>query len=240
MFLAARARRSSTKQWCVRQGSSVGRRRFFAPAGEADELGAPFVRQQSDLGISVSAQIDELEVRSGWRVSGGFQVEVFCIFEARTAWPPGSRAAVSTLLSTVLDSTALSGQRHLVAPFTFEFLQRLTLDRIKRSSVAAPLDVAAHLHGRINPVGRFWPRRLRASAIIYLSLQPLVLGVGLSPSAGALIARKRGRRRFAAWRRAGAWNRRDKSGGSHAPADEETSCFQFGQFVLNGLERKAA
>ena len=62
---------------------------FFATsnrARDADELGAHFVDRQSDLCITVAAEIDELEVRSEIRVGkrpGGFQVEALCIFEVR-------------------------------------------------------------------------------------------------------------------------------------------------------------
>ncbi len=64
--------------------------RFFAPrngARDADELGAHLIGRQSDLRITVSAEIDELEVRSQIRVGerpGALQVEALCIFEART------------------------------------------------------------------------------------------------------------------------------------------------------------
>src|SRR5262245_7479277 len=54
---------------------------------DADKLGAHLIGRQSDLRITVSAQIDELEVRSHIRVgqrARALQVEALCIFETRT------------------------------------------------------------------------------------------------------------------------------------------------------------
>ena len=64
--------------------------RFFAPrngARDTDKLGPHRIGRQSDLRITMSSKIDELEVRSQIRVGerpGAFQVEAFCIFQART------------------------------------------------------------------------------------------------------------------------------------------------------------
>src|SRR5438477_3843091 len=63
---------------------------FFATrngARDADELSAHLIGRQSDLCVAVSAQIDELEVRSQIRVRerpGALQVEALCIFQAGT------------------------------------------------------------------------------------------------------------------------------------------------------------
>jgi hypothetical protein len=61
----------------------------------------------------VSSNIDELEVWNQVRVGerpGGFQVESSLHIPGTNDWAPRPRAAASTLSSTVLDSTALSGQ----------------------------------------------------------------------------------------------------------------------------------
>ena len=54
-------------------------------ARDADKLGAHLIGRQSDLRMTVSAQIDELEVRSDIRVgqrASALQVEALCMMRA--------------------------------------------------------------------------------------------------------------------------------------------------------------
>jgi hypothetical protein len=61
----------------------------------------------------VSSQIDELEVRSQVRVGerpGGFHVEAFCVFQARTTGPAAACGSTDTILDCVgLDRFKRSG-----------------------------------------------------------------------------------------------------------------------------------
>ena len=133
------------------------------------------------------------------------------------------RAALSNSSNPGSDSTALSGQesksthppRYVEAAGQCSgYLLRLGLniDRLKRSIIAWQLHqrIALQREGKRD---RF--RCRDRGAIIGLCFGALVGCVGLSPLAGASLARKRGRPAFAGWRRADVWNRHDRSGDNH-------------------------